>query len=252
MAEHSKKRTGSLYSELRIELHSHYAIGLWQGRRVETGEDGTVVKSGIIGMPQFLNKASLINQDSLRDNPWADAAMLKMDDQLIAAGSKMADLIEQLDKNMQWLPKGATLSEVISSEPLDIHVYSNTPLGYRCVFLLLGFDQFARLVLQAAHYGLISHQQRYDRLSDGSRLVREIYGSVMSYRSVAVSRLDAIENNTVWQQAISELGEPNAGVLLGTRRSIFSPPINESSVNFLRIRDISSSLPDILTSPSSG
>ncbi|MFQ6245943.1 PFL_4669 family integrating conjugative element protein [Yersinia enterocolitica] len=251
MVDSSEKRTGSLHSELKIELHSHYAIGLWQGRRVEKDEDGTVVKSAIIGMPHFLNKASLINQDSLKDNPLADAAMLGMEEKLTAANSNMQALIESIGKNMQWLPKGATLSEATVSEPLDIRVYSNTPLGYRCVFLLLGFDQFARLVLQAAHYGLISRQQRYDKLSGGSRLVREIYGCAMRYRSVAVSRLDAIENNSVWQQAISELGEPDSAVLRGTRRSIFSPPINESSINFLRMRDISSSLPEILTSLSS-
>lgn len=236
MADNTEKRTGALHSELKIELHSHYAIGLWQGRRAEKGEEGAKGKPAIMGMPRFLSLASRINQDSLKNNPWADATMWAMEEKLNIANKKMHSLIEGLEKDMQWLPKGATLSEASVSEPLDIRVYSNTPLGYRCVFLLLGFDQFAKQVLQASHYGLISRQKRYDMLSEGSRLLREIYGTALSYRSVAVSRLDAVENNGVWQQAILDLGDVDTDVLLGKRRSAFSPPVNESSVNLLRIR----------------
>ncbi|MFE8046910.1 AcaB family transcriptional regulator [Brenneria goodwinii] len=32
-------------------------------------------------------------------------------------------------------------------------VYSNVPLGYLCVYLLIGFDQFAKKILQAFLYG---------------------------------------------------------------------------------------------------
>ena len=236
MADNTEKRTGALHSELKIELHSHYAIGLWQGRRAEKGVEGSKGKPAIMGMPRFLSLASKINQDSLKNNPWADATMWTMEVKLNAANKKMQSLIEGLEKDMQWLPKGATLSEASVSEPLDIRVFSNTPLGYRCVFLLLGFDQFAKQVLQASHYGMISRQQRYDMLSEGSRLLCEIYGTAMSYRSVNVSRQDAVENNPVWKQAVLELGEPDVDVLLGNHRSAFSPPVNEASVNLLRIR----------------
>jgi integrating conjugative element protein (TIGR03761 family) len=236
MAENSDKRTGALHSELKIELHTHYASGLWLGRRAEKAEEGQKAKPAIMGMPRFLSLASRINLDSLKNNPWADAAMLELEEKITLANQRMSQLIDGLEKDMQWLPKGATITEALVSEPLDIHVYSNTPLGYRCVFLLLGFDQFAKQVLQASHYGLISRTQRYDRLSDGSRLIREIYGSVVRYRSQPVSRQDAIENNDAWRQAVEALGEPDIAILLGNRRSVFSPPVNQASVDLLRIR----------------
>lgn len=236
MADNSDKRTGALHSELKIALHTHYASGLWLGRRAEKAEEGKKAKPAIMGMPRFLSLASRINLDSLKNNPWADAAMLELEEKLTLANQRMSQLINGLEKDMQWLPKGATITEALVSEPLDIHVYSNTPLGYRCVFLLLGFDQFAKQVLQASHYGLISRTQRYDMLSDGSRLIREIYGSVVRYRSHPVSRQDAIENNDVWRQAVEALGEPDIAVLLGNRRSVFSPPVNQTSVDLLRIR----------------
>jgi integrating conjugative element protein (TIGR03761 family) len=240
MADITDKRTGALHSELKIELHTHYATGLWLGRRAERAEDGKKAKPSIMGMPRFLSLASRINLDSLKNNPWADAAMLELEEKITLANQKMKQLIDDLESVMQWLPKGATLSEALVSEPLDIQVYSNTPLGYRCVFLLLGFDQFAKQVLQASHYGLISRTQRYDMLSAGSRLIREIYGSVMRYRSLPISRQDIIENNDTWRQAIEELGEPERDVLLGNRRSVFSPPVNQASVDLLRIRYLTS------------
>ncbi|MDR3430712.1 MAG: TIGR03761 family integrating conjugative element protein [Rouxiella aceris] len=236
MADSTEKRTGALHSELNIELHSHYAIGLWQGRRAEKGTDGNKDKPSIMGMPRFLSLASRINQDSLKNNPWADAAMLALEGKITEASSTMSDLINNLDKDMQSLPAGVTLSEAGVSTPLDIKVYSNTPLGYRCVYLLIGFDQFSKKVLQASHYGLVSRIKRDQLLSEGGRLLRQIYGSVVSYRSLPVSRQDAVEDNDVWRQAILELGEPDVAVLLGDRRSTFSPPVHEASVNLLRIR----------------
>jgi hypothetical protein len=73
-------------------------------------------------------------------------------------------------------------------------------------------------------------------LSDGSRLLREIYGVVLRYRQVPATRFDAVENNDVWRQACTDFGEPNIEILLGQKRSAFSPQINEASVNLLRLR----------------
>ncbi|HEY3591493.1 MAG TPA: TIGR03761 family integrating conjugative element protein [Buttiauxella sp.] len=236
MAENTEKRTGALHSELKIELHSHYAIGLWQGRRAEKSEEGLKGKPAIMGMPRFLSLASRINHDSLKNNPWADAAMLALEEKINDASRTMSALINSLDIDMQLTPAGVTFTDPAVSAPLDIKVFSNTPLGYRCVYLLIGFDQFSKKALQASHYALISRTKRDQLLSEGGRLIRQIYGSVISYRSVAVSRLDAVENNAVWQQAVLELGEPDVNVLLGHRRSAFSPPVNETSVNLLCIR----------------
>ncbi|HFK5678016.1 TPA: PFL_4669 family integrating conjugative element protein [Enterobacter asburiae] len=235
MAE-KHKRAGALQSELHIELHTNYAIGLWEGRKREKPEDGKKGKQPIMGMPQFLHRATLINRDSLMNDPWADAAMLELEEKIEYASNEMSKLIDALDKQMSFVPAGVTISDAQAAETLDLTVFSGTPLGYRCVFLLMGFDQFAKKVLQAAHYGVISRKQRYELLGDGSRLLREIYGCVLRYRKKGATRLDAVENNEVWQKACEEAGEPDRAVLLGLKRSAFSPPVNEASVNLLRMR----------------
>ncbi|WP_431022241.1 TIGR03761 family integrating conjugative element protein [Erwinia rhapontici] len=236
MADSNEKRTGALHSELKIELHSHFAIGLWRGRPAENGSERSKGKPSIMGMPRFLSLASRINQDSLKNNPWADAAMLALESKISEASGTMSSLISSLDKEMQLLPAGVTFTEAGVIDPLDIKVFSTTPLGYRCVYLLIGFDQFAKKALQASHYGLISRTKRDQLLSEGGRLLRQIYGSVLPYRSLSVSRQDAVENNDAWLEAVAALGEPDIDVLLGNRRSAFSPPIHEASVNLLRTR----------------
>lgn len=235
MAE-KKTRAGALQSELRIELHTNYAIGLWTGRKAEKGEDGKKGKQPIMGMPQFLHRATLINKDSLQNNPWADMAMLELEGKIEHASQEMKLLIDGLDKEMAFVPQGVTISDAHSTETLDLTVFSGTPLGYRCVFLLMGFDQFSKKVLQASHYGVISRNQRYALLGDGSRLLREIYGCVLRYRMVNATRFDAVANNDLWRQACETYGEPDKAVLLGEKRSAFSPPVNEASVNLLRLR----------------
>lgn len=231
----NKGRAGALQSELKIELHTNYAIGLWTGRKAEKGEEGKKGKQPIMGMPQFLHRATQINRDSLHNNPWADMAMFELENKIEQARTQMNELLIGLDKEIQ-VPLGVSISDAQASETLDLTVFSGTPLGYRCVFLLMGFDQFAKRVLQASHYGILSRNQRYDYLSDGSRLLREIYGVVLRYRMVPATRLDAAENNEVWRQACAEFGEPDRDILLGQKRSAFSPPLNEASVNLLRLR----------------
>ncbi|STQ14876.1 integrating conjugative element protein, PFL_4669 family [Enterobacter cloacae] len=93
MADKQVTKTGSLQSEMTIALHTNYAIGLWLGRKREKQEDNTPVKHGIIGMPQFFVRATLINQDSLNNNPWADEAMYRLEEKLRSATETMTGLL---------------------------------------------------------------------------------------------------------------------------------------------------------------
>lgn len=52
MAERVGKTTGALQSELKIELHTNYAINLWVGRRrvKQNDENGVAARPPIMGM----------------------------------------------------------------------------------------------------------------------------------------------------------------------------------------------------------
>lgn len=221
MSENSTpKNPGSLRSQLRIKLHTQYAISLWQGRRPSAD------KPAIMGMPRFFQLAARINHDSRQDNPWADAAMLHLERLILASHQQMQSLLDDVSDLLAAMPVSVVLTDCVAETPLDVTVHSHTPIGYRCVYLLVGFDQLALKVFQAYFYGLLSTQAKNKYLSDGGYAIRRIYGAAQSYRSVSATRADVVVNNALAQQAIETLGPVDPAILSGKARSGFSPELN--------------------------
>ncbi|ELQ9312300.1 DUF1845 family protein, partial [Serratia marcescens] len=75
----------------------------------------------------------------------------------------------------------------------------------------------------------ISRQKRDDLLSQGGHWVRQVYGVVQQYRSVAVTRDDIRLQTQVGMDAVKRLGEPDEDIMSGASRSAFSPPLNKTS-----------------------
>ena len=141
---------------------------------------------------------------------------------------KINENFSSLDAILSAVPKGVTLSEVESADPLNVSVFSRSPLGYRCVWLLVGYDQLAMKAFQAFHYGLISRSQRDTILDNGGHAVRQVYGVIQPYRTLAVTRRDIAEKTTQGLVAIERNGEPDPDVLSGKKRSSFSPPLKNN------------------------
>ncbi|OCJ36822.1 PFL_4669 family integrating conjugative element protein [Serratia sp. 14-2641] len=224
------KKVGALHSELRIDLHTYYAISTWEGR--ERGAR----KDTIIGMPRFFRLVSSINTDSLADNPYADAVMYQLETLIDEAHKNIQLLLEEASSLIENLPGGISLSNVVSSSPLNIGVHSHTPLGYRCVYLLVGFDQLALKLFQAHHYGFISRQHRDDRLHQGGYQIRKIFSVAQHYRSFPVSRRDIVMETETIHSAQQYFGDIEREVLLGKKRSRFSPPVNAEILRLLNKR----------------
>ncbi|CDL84200.1 PFL_4669 family integrating conjugative element protein [Xenorhabdus szentirmaii] len=216
------RRAGALKSALSIELHTHYAIRLWEGRKKED-LTGRRQYPDIIGMPQVIKRAGTISMDAAADNPYAECWLIKLEQSLATASASLQQSIATLQETLNALPEHVTLSAVSSVEPLNIGVYSHSPLGYRCVWLLIGYDQLAMKTFQAFHYGFISRSERDALLHNGSRVIRQIYGLVRSYRPLKVTRADIEEKTPAGLEAIKWLGEPEPDILSGRLRSGFSP-----------------------------
>lgn len=228
MSDKTEIKVGALYSSLHIELHTQYAINTWSGRPAAES------KPSLIGMPLFFRLISRINRDSLVDNPWADATLLEIEALLESSSQQFQKWLSDIDALMSMLPIGISVSGATSTAPMNIGVHSHTPLGYRCVYLLVGFDQLILRVFQAHHYGLMSLKERKAWLHRGSHQIRKIFSVALRYRSKPVTRQDIASNNDVARQAIEQFGEVDRAILLGTRRSRFSPPVSAESIKLLK------------------
>jgi integrating conjugative element protein (TIGR03761 family) len=219
--EKTVTKPGALQSSLSMALHTWYAIRLWEGRRRD--EDNGLHE--IVSMPQVIARAGIAWRDSAADNPYADAALVRIEAAIKAASDKIQGHVAALDNVLSGVPKGVTLSEVGSTHPLNIQVYSRSPLGYRCVWLLIGYDQLAMKVFQAFHFGLISRSQRDAWLDSGGHAVRKVYGAIRSYRTVEVNRDDIRNLTERGREAIARMGEPDPDIFSGKTRASISPPL---------------------------
>lgn len=234
-------KAGALRSAMNVSLNTHYAIRLWEGRHPEyrskkqggRKKESSRQRSLIFSMPGFIQKAGRINQDSANDNPWADAKMWELENLINTAMGKMQEELDGLKKAMSMVPAQVTISDITSVSPLNIGVFSRTPVGYRCVWLLVGFDQLAMQAFQAAHYGFISRRELNSCLGRGGYLVRQIYGSAQKYRYLPVTREDVAINNDRAREAIKLFGNVEPDILSGKVRSSFSPPVNRRSIDAL-------------------
>ncbi|MBS0057646.1 PFL_4669 family integrating conjugative element protein [Yersinia sp. Marseille-Q3913] len=222
-----ERTVGTLHSELRIDLHTYYAISIWHGR------DRSERKGTIIGMPAFFRLVSSINRDSLADNPYADTVMYQLEKLIDEAHQNIKVLLDEANSLIAALPGSISLSDVVSKSPLNIGVYSHTPIGYRCVYLLIGFDQLALRLFQAYHYGFISLRRRNRLLKESGYHIRRIFTMAQHYRSFPVSRKDIAMNTGATDQAQLYFCELDEGVLLGKKRSRFSPSVNVESFRLL-------------------
>ncbi|WP_244637885.1 PFL_4669 family integrating conjugative element protein [Pantoea agglomerans] len=105
------------------------------------------------------------------------------------------------------------------------------PQGYRCVWLLVGYDQLAMKVFQPSHYGLISGKERDEMLSNGGHLVRKVYDVVQHYRSFAITRADLEQKTMIASEAVKLLGDVDLEVMTGKMLSTFSPNLKKLAEN---------------------
>lgn len=215
-------RSGGLKSTLTVELHSHYAIRLWEGRGRSDDKSGTDKRPKIIGMPEVISRAGYAGRDAAAGNPYGDELLVKLEEAINQATATMENYLQTVEKVIAAVPRGVTMSDPASTDPLNLDIFSRSPLGYRCVWLLIHYDRLALKTFQAFHYGLISRSQRDQFLEKGSKAVRGVYGLIQNYRTVPVT-YDDIRNKTErGLDAISRLGEPDPAIMSGEKRSSFS------------------------------
>jgi len=228
--EASSPRAGALQSALSVGLHTHYAIRLWEGRKQSDSGEHEKKRPEIISMPKAIQRAGVASRDSASDNPYADMVLVKLETTINIASAKISTIVNELDVILTAVPKGITLSDIASAQPLNISVYSRSPLGYRCVWLLVGYDNLAMKAFQAFHYGLISRAQRDQYLNRGGHAVRQVYGAIQPYYTVAVNRSDIINLTARGKEVLARLGEPDPDIFSGKKRSSFSSPLREHPV----------------------
>jgi integrating conjugative element protein (TIGR03761 family) len=219
--------SGPLRSAITVELHTHRAVQLWQGRRMSTSPDGHILHS-IIGMPRFLSLLNIIRMDASMDNPCADMYMLRLEERLLDARKEMDTLTHSVKNIFDLLPETLTVENCLSIQPARFPVFSASQLGFIGIYLLTDFDKLARNVQLAAHMALLNRTECNDLIQRSSGLIRSIFTLAQKYHRIPVTREDFTAGNARAVAAEESIGVLPADILDGTRRSQFAPPLRQS------------------------
>jgi integrating conjugative element protein (TIGR03761 family) len=205
VADHYQLNLGSLRSSITLTLHTHHAARIWQGRTAREGVHP------IMGMAGYISVTNLIKQTSAHDDPYADWAMLQLEEKLLQAKAGMLQLTQQLDRVKQDLPTQIDMGDNLNIHPVTLPLYIGSQLGFLAVYLLTDYDTLVRRTLLAHHTALIG------------RVDMEAW--IERYRHAGVTRDDMAANNARAYEAIDKFGLPPQDILEGLRRSQFAPPI---------------------------
>lgn len=230
----SELKAGPLKSQLTLEIHTHFAIRLWKGRTPSGSANETAVKPDttkskrwmIPSVPLFLSRVSRISDDALKGLLFAEMALYRLEEVIDEGTQKVHEQLQFVDEILKTLPTQAVITDITSTSPINLEVFSRTPLGYKCVWLLVGVDQLALRVLQGYHYGVLSRQKRDKYLDDAGHQVRRVLGMAASYRQIPINRNNLDMKSEAYQQAIRYSGELDADIISGRKRSSFLPPLN--------------------------
>lgn len=219
MVDHYQLNLGSLRSSITLTLHTHHAARIWQGRVARES-----VRS-IMGMAGYLSVTNLIKQAAAQDDPYADWAMLQLEEKLLQAKAGMTALTQQLDRVKQELPTQIDIGDNLNIHPVTLPLYIGSPLGFLAVYLLIDYDSLVRRTLLAHHTALIGRPDMEIWIDNGAHLLRSLFGLAQRYRLAGVTRDDVAQHNARALEAIERFGLPPQVILDGTHRSQFAPPI---------------------------
>lgn len=222
--------SGPLRSAITIELHTHRAVQLWQGRPGSTSPEGRIIHP-IISMPRFLSLLNMIRMDSSLDNPCADAYMLRLEERLLVARQEMNELTDSVKTVFNLIPETMNVENCLSIQPARFPVFSASQLGFIGIYLLTDFDKLARNTMLATHMALLNRVERNDLIQRSSNLVRSILVMAQKYRRISVTRDDFRQGNARAQAALDIVGQLPDDILEGSRRSQYAPPLRQQTLS---------------------
>ncbi|HEK0642313.1 TPA: TIGR03761 family integrating conjugative element protein [Proteus mirabilis] len=226
--DESKLRVGPLKSQLTLSIHSHFAITLWRGRKKKKKEDSDRVSRWMIpSVPLFLSRVSGIHDDALKGLLFAEMWLYRLEQALEQGMKSVQEQLRSVESQLSVLPEQIVISDITSSAPVNLEVYSRTPMGYRCVWLLVGIDRLALRVQQGYHYGLLSRQKRDKYLDNAGYQIRRVLGMSIAYRQLPITRDNLDLNSETYQQASRYLGEIDPDIISGKKRASFLPVLKK-------------------------
>ena len=225
---------GALRSTITIQLHTFHACRLWEG--VNINDDNHADESNgrpfnRPGMRVFMSNMHQTTVASGMWDPYADKHMLDIEQAIAKARQTLLEQKQTISAVLSQVPSSISMTDNLSVNPRQFPVISATPLAFQGSYLVSDFDELIRSILLASHVGLIGNVDKKLLIRDAARVVRSVFDKSRRYRFTGLTRADYVLGGAKVLAAIERNGVLSAGILDGTLRSQFSPPLPKAQLD---------------------
>jgi len=219
-----RNRPGAVRTRGEMVIHTKTAHRLFYGRRKD-------VKKGlapIIGLVRFSMHMNKIHEAASKNDPYADAALIKIEHKLNLAEKKVNECIEILD-NALGETEGMTINIHESVRPVTVPLEFKTTYGFIASRILNRFDKVVREALSARHAGLITRENWGHLVGRSAEMIRSAFWESTHWKHTGITRNDVAANNAKAHEVIAKYGELPQSILDGSKRGQYAPDIHKAS-----------------------
>ena len=205
-----------LRGEVWLTVESHHA------RRLILGRAATGEKAAIVGLVGFADRLRVIWNAARADDPYADWWLIKVDEVLERARSRIKKEQSALDKCIEQR-SALQIKVVTTSKPYRVALNFANPYAYWGAHLIAEFDTTARTILTAKRVGLMSGNLAAETLRGCAGAIRSLFAVPQGYRVFRIDR-DAVKaDSKTAKEAAEFMGELPEAVLLSERSAALTP-----------------------------
>ncbi|CBL45350.1 hypothetical protein HDN1F_35520 [gamma proteobacterium HdN1] len=217
-ANDEKARPGPIVPKATIRLHTNIAHQLFFGRAPDPNRP---FRDQCFA--SFANNLSALWTFAQADDPYADAKLILIEEQIKAAREQIGDLTELLNELVESLQtSGIRIDAHQSTRPIDVPIAFRAVHAAVAIQLLGAVDSAIQKALLARHFGLISGQDWQRVLANSATPMRHLFKLAL-FRASGATRADFALNNDRAKVAVEKLGELPADILAGVRRPLLGP-----------------------------
>ncbi len=219
-----RNRPGAVRTQGEMVLHTKTAHRMFYGRRKDTKQG----ISAIIGLVRFALIVNKIHEAAAKDDPYADAVLIKIESKLNAAEAKIKESLEALD-NLLGDTDGITINKHESVRPVTVPLEFKTTYGFIAARIVNGFDKVVREALSARHAGLITPENWGYLAGTTGKMIRDAFWEATRWQNSGITRDDIAANNARARDVIEKFGKLPQSILEGSKRGQFAPLIHKNS-----------------------
>lgn len=227
-------RPGLLRGSASLDIQTRQAQRLVYGRR------RTESKEHIVGLVRFGMHMKRIWSSAGRDDPYADWALLQVEESLNGTREFINALRQETESLLESAATGVQINIAHSLQPVRVPLQFANAFGYMGAYLIADFDQLVCAILTGRHVGLIQRGNSDKALHNCARRVRHAFALSSLWKFTLVTRTDVRNNTPIAlkaKEAMAIMGELPHEILDGRRRARIAPEINTSFASLPEAND---------------